>query len=243
MPLKQITLYLLASVALQLTPNLLPLLQVEQCDASVSYDTQLLVAHFSPLDLKIATFLGSNFMHGSQLVKKNQLTLKINLVKPQLFHVSGFGIQNHNWKYSSLVTVWSVFKQNHVRIGHLWITRATHCRACQSSRVCGVCRNCYVTWFPFLTWYHLHTVLSFPLFINYSSLYPPPKLQVCVRNFKGNSWMDMLGSPCGKSERWSRLPEPARVWPPPPRLFKYLLTHLSGGWKDVVFILLYVQSW
>lgn len=53
----------------------------------VSYDTQLLVAHFSPLDLKIATFLGSNFMHGPQLVKKNQLTLEINHVKPQLFHL------------------------------------------------------------------------------------------------------------------------------------------------------------
>lgn len=60
-------------------------LQVEQCDASVSYDTQLLVAHFSPLDMKIATFLGSNFMHGSQLVKNNQLTWKIILVKLWLF--------------------------------------------------------------------------------------------------------------------------------------------------------------
>lgn len=64
-----------------------PSAQVEQCDASVSYNTQLLVAHFSPLDLKITTFLGSNFMHGSQLVKKDRLPSKINLVKPQLFNL------------------------------------------------------------------------------------------------------------------------------------------------------------
>lgn len=70
-----------------LATNLFSLFQVEQCDASVSYNTQLLVAHFSPLDLKITTFLGSNFMHGSQLVKKDRLTLEINLVKPQLFNL------------------------------------------------------------------------------------------------------------------------------------------------------------
>lgn len=40
------------------------LFQVEHCDASVSYDIQLLLAHVSPLDLKIASFLGSNFCMG-----------------------------------------------------------------------------------------------------------------------------------------------------------------------------------
>lgn len=41
-----------------------PLAKVEHCDASVSYDIQLLLAHVSPLDLKIASFLGSNFCMG-----------------------------------------------------------------------------------------------------------------------------------------------------------------------------------
>lgn len=58
---------------------------MEQCDASVSYDTQLLVAHFSPLDLKIATFLGSNLCMGLNF-NKNSANFG-NLVISQLLHL------------------------------------------------------------------------------------------------------------------------------------------------------------